>query len=46
MAEALAHRGPDDQGVWLDAEAGIALGHRRLAVVDLSPVSMAKFTIF
>ena len=37
MAEALAHRGPDDEGVWLDPEAGIALGHRRLAVVDLTP---------
>ncbi|RMD79436.1 MAG: asparagine synthase (glutamine-hydrolyzing) [Gammaproteobacteria bacterium] len=37
MAEALAHRGPDDAGVWTDAEAGIALGHRRLAVMDLSP---------
>jgi asparagine synthase (glutamine-hydrolysing) len=37
MAEALAPRGPDDQGVWLDAEAGIGLAHRRLAIVDLSP---------
>lgn len=37
MADAVAHRGPDDAGVWIDAEAGIGLGHRRLAVVDLSP---------
>jgi asparagine synthase (glutamine-hydrolysing) len=37
MAETLAHRGPDDAGVWVDAEAGVALGHRRLAVIDLSP---------
>jgi asparagine synthase (glutamine-hydrolysing) len=37
LAEKLAHRGPDDQGVWVDGDAGIALGHRRLAVVDLSP---------
>jgi asparagine synthase (glutamine-hydrolysing) len=36
MADALAHRGPDDRGVWVDAEAGIALGHRRLAILDLS----------
>ncbi len=37
MADAIAHRGPDDHGVWADAEAGIALGHRRLSIVDLSP---------
>lgn len=37
MADAVAHRGPDDAGVWLDREAGIALAHRRLAVIDLSP---------
>ncbi|MBF0144027.1 MAG: asparagine synthase (glutamine-hydrolyzing) [Magnetococcales bacterium] len=33
---ALAHRGPDHQGVWLDPQAGVALGHRRLSIVDLS----------
>ena len=37
MADAVAHRGPDDTGVWLDGEVGIALAHCRLAVVDLSP---------
>ncbi|MFZ1342361.1 asparagine synthase (glutamine-hydrolyzing) [Thiothrix eikelboomii] len=36
MTAALQHRGPDAQGLWLDAEAQIALGHRRLAIVDLS----------
>ncbi len=36
MAQALGHRGPDDWGVWLDEEHGLALGHRRLAIVDLS----------
>lgn len=38
MANTLSHRGPDDFGTWVDAEAGIALGHRRLAVIDLSPL--------
>ena len=36
MADSLAHRGPDDQGIWSDTEAGIALVHRRLSIVDLS----------
>jgi asparagine synthase (glutamine-hydrolysing) len=36
MADALRHRGPDDAGRWIDAQAGIALGHRRLSVLDLS----------
>ena len=37
MADAVAHRGPDDAGVWLDREAGAALAYRRLAVIDPSP---------
>lgn len=37
MAISLSHRGPDDAGTWVDADAGIALGHRRLSIVDLSP---------
>ena len=36
MADAIMHRGPDDSGVWVDSKAGIALGFRRLAIVDLS----------
>jgi len=37
MAGALRHRGPDAQGVWVDEAAGVALGHTRLSVIDLSP---------
>ena len=37
MALAIRYRGPDDAGAWVDAEAGIALGHRRLSIIDLSP---------
>lgn len=38
MSGAIAHRGPDDSGVWVNAADGIALGFRRLAIVDLSPL--------
>jgi asparagine synthase (glutamine-hydrolysing) len=37
MVDSLAHRGPDDRGVWCDAAAGISLVHTRLSIVDLSP---------
>lgn len=37
MTQAIVHRGPDDGDVWVDAKVGLALGHRRLAIVDLSP---------
>lgn len=37
MGHAIAHRGPDDDGVWQDTEAGIGFVHRRLSIVDLSP---------
>jgi asparagine synthase (glutamine-hydrolysing) len=36
MNDSIAHRGPDGADVWTDAEAGIALAHRRLAIIDLS----------
>ncbi len=36
MTASLRHRGPDCDGFWSDQEAGITLGHRRLAIVDLS----------
>ena len=36
MTDALEHRGPDARGTWIDAQAGVALGHRRLSIIDLS----------
>ena len=36
MTKNLTHRGPDDAGIWLNKDDGIALGHRRLAILDLS----------
>lgn len=36
MTDKLAHRGPDDAGSWVDVGAGVALGHRRLSIIDLS----------
>ena len=36
MNDKLAHRGPDDRGIWVDEQTGIALGHRRLSIIDLS----------
>lgn len=38
MTDAMAHRGPDDSGVWVDQAAGVALGHRRLSIQDVSPL--------
>ncbi|WP_284260777.1 asparagine synthase (glutamine-hydrolyzing) [Roseicyclus amphidinii] len=37
MADALAHRGPDAEGLWRDEDAAIGLAHRRLSILDLSP---------
>ena len=37
MIGPIEHRGPDDSGIWIDQHAGIALGFRRLAILDLSP---------
>lgn len=52
MTRTLHHRGPDDQGLWADAHAGLALGHARLAIIDLSPAghqpmssSAGRFTL-
>ncbi len=37
MALSIQFRGPDSQGIWCDPKVGLAFGHRRLAIVDLSP---------
>jgi asparagine synthase (glutamine-hydrolysing) len=37
MSRAIAWRGPDDAGQWVDREQGIGLAHRRLSIIDLSP---------
>jgi asparagine synthase (glutamine-hydrolysing) len=38
MATSLRHRGPEDEGVWVDQTSGVAFGHRRLSIIDLSPM--------
>ena len=43
MADTLRHRGPDDAGVWADDKAGVALGFRRLAILDLSSAGHQPF---
>ena len=44
MASAIAYRGPDSRGHWADPEAGIAFGHLRLAIVDLTPSGAQPMT--
>ena len=36
MNDTLQHRGPDDTGIWSDTEGRVALGHRRLSIIDLN----------
>jgi asparagine synthase (glutamine-hydrolysing) len=38
MANAIAHRGPDDAGEWLSPDGNVGLAHRRLSIIDLSPL--------
>lgn len=44
MTDALVHRGPDEGGVWCDPDGRIALGTRRLAILDLSPTGHQPMT--
>src|SRR3982074_3394011 len=44
MTKAIAARGPDGEGHWTDAAAGITLGHRRLPLIDLSPPGFQPMT--
>lgn len=44
MTDALAHRGPDSRGTWYDETRGVGLGHRRLAIRDLSPTGAQPMT--
>jgi asparagine synthase (glutamine-hydrolysing) len=44
MTETLRHRGPDDEGIWLEPALGVALGFRRLAILDLSPLGHQPMT--
>jgi len=44
MDACLQHRGPDDHGVWIEEESGVALVHRRLSILDLSPAGHQPMT--
>lgn len=44
MTDTLVHRGPDDEGTWVDTNHGVALGHRRLSIIDLSAAGQQPMT--
>ena len=43
MIEPLSHRGPDGSGVWHDEENGVAIGHTRLSVLDVSKAGVNQW---
>jgi asparagine synthase (glutamine-hydrolysing) len=44
MTDAIAHRGPDGEGQWVNIESNVGFGHRRLAIIDLSEKSRQPMT--
>lgn len=44
MCNALSHRGPDDAGIFIDEKNNIGFGHRRLSIIDLSPLGHQPMT--
>jgi asparagine synthase (glutamine-hydrolysing) len=45
MRETMIHRGPDGAGVWINENAGIGFGHRRLAIIDLSDAALQPMSL-
>jgi asparagine synthase (glutamine-hydrolysing) len=46
MASRLSHRGPDEEGAWAEPERGVAFGHRRLSIIDLTPTGRQPMESF
>src|ERR1700745_3327120 len=45
MTDALAHRGPDGEGAWIDQHSRVFLGHRRLSILDLASGAQPMTTL-
>jgi len=44
MRDTMTHRGPDGSGLWMSSDRRVGLGHRRLSIVDLSPLASQPMT--